>query len=843
MSDVQAVQVAWRVLALAQLREQPLRVLATVAAITLGVALGVAVYLINGAALTQFDQSTRRLIGDAELVIRGPPAGFDESEFIALAHDDSVEIASPMLELKLVLAPVATERPPLRVLGLDPFRAAALQPQLIGALGADITPLFAHDAIVLSRAAADALGVQRLDRLAIIVGGAQQWLRVIDILPGDIYPEPLGIMDIAAAQWTLARLGRINRIDLRLRPGVDPERVRRRLASALPAGVFAVTMPIERGRAGSATRAYRVNLGMLALVALLTGAFLVFSTQWLSVLRRRVALGLLRSLGVTRSQLRLALLAESAAGGALGSLLGVLLGALVAALMLHYLGADLGNRQLSAWGAGLAMHAGPMLGFAFLGIGAACAGGALPAWQAAQRAPALALKAGDAEQDLNRLATGGPGLALLAIGALLAWLPAIGGLPWAGYLAIAALLLGSVLLVPAVTRRLLGAVRPTGHVVPDTALAQLQGSLGSSTVSLAAMIVSFALMVAMAIMVHSFRQSFESWLGKLLPADLQLFAALGGDTSSISASEQTRIAALNGVARAQFQRMQPIYLRADRPAVALIAREVAPDPADSLPLVREARPANGSALPPVWISEAVQDRFGYQPGQQLALPLAARSRPFFIAGVWRDYVHANGALVIRRQDYIAASGDRSATEGALWLQPRVAPAAIEAAIRAALAPNDALELISSPELRERSLRAFDRAFAITYGLEAVAVLIGLAGVSVAASSMALARRAQFGMLRHLGMLRRQVLWMFASEGIALSALAVLYGLLLGALLSLILVYVINRQSFNWSIDLAVPWLQLAGLSAALIAAAAITALWSGRAALSQDPIRAVREDW
>ncbi|HEY5020385.1 MAG TPA: FtsX-like permease family protein, partial [Steroidobacteraceae bacterium] len=382
MIELRAAQVAWRVLTLAQLRERPMRVVATVLAIALGVALGVAVYLINTAALTEFDQSTRRLIGDADLVIRGPTAGFDESVFVALAHDDSVNTASPMLELQLALAPVAADRPALRVLGLDPFRAAALQPQLIAALGADITALFAHDAIVLSRTAADALGLHRYDRLSIVVGGAVKSLRVIDILPGDAYPGPLGIMDIAAAQWTLEQLGRINRIDLRLRPGEDPPLVRRRLANVLPAGVFAVTVPIERGRASSATRAYRVNLGMLALVALLTGAFLVFSTQWLSVLRRRVALGLLRSLGLTRTELRLALLAESAASGVLGSVLGVMLGALIAALMLRYLGADLGNRQLAAIGAGLAIHAGPMLGFALIGTGAACAGGALPAWQA-----------------------------------------------------------------------------------------------------------------------------------------------------------------------------------------------------------------------------------------------------------------------------------------------------------------------------------------------------------------------------------------------------------------------------------------------------------------------------
>jgi putative ABC transport system permease protein len=156
---------------------------------------------------------------------------------------------------------------------------------------------------------------------------------------------------------------------------------------------------------------------------------------------------------------------------------------------------------------------------------------------------------------------------------------------------------------------------------------------------------------------------------------------------------------------------------------------------------------------------------------------------------------------------------------------------------------DALELIGSEQLRERSLVLFDRAFAITYALEGIAVAIGLLGVSVAASSSALARRAQFGMLRHIGMLRRQVLAMLAIEGLIMSTLSVIYGLLLGTALSLILVYVINRQSFNWSIDLAVPWPQLGALSTILITASALTALWSGRAAMSQDAVRAVREDW
>jgi putative ABC transport system permease protein len=259
--------------------------------------------------------------------------------------------------------------------------------------------------------------------------------------------------------------------------------------------------------------------------------------------------------------------------------------------------------------------------------------------------------------------------------------------------------------------------------------------------------------------------------------------------------------------------------------------------------VRAARPPLPPGARPAWISESLQDLYGFQLGERVQIPLGGRMQPLIIAGVWRDYVRAAGAIVISRAAYIDATGDRSASEGSIWRRPQSSAVALEAAIRTALNLGDALELIGSGELRERSLMQFDRTFAITYALEGIAVAIGLAGVGVAASAGALARRTQFGMLRHIGMLRRQLLAMLAIEGALMSTFSVIYGLLLGTALSLILVYVVNRQSFNWSIDLAVPWRQLGALSAALIAASALTALWSGRAATSQAAVRAVREDW
>jgi putative ABC transport system permease protein len=568
----------------------------------------------------------------------------------------------------------------------------------------------------------------------------------------------------------------------------------------------------------------------------------VFSTQSLSVLRRRRSLALLRALGATQSQLRRALLGEGLALGAVGSLLGVILGVLIAAAILKFLTADLGNGQLRAVGASL--RAAPLQLLAFFAVGVAVAGvGAwVPARNAARQPPARALKGGDGDYQSVARVGWRSGLGLLLLGAALAWLPSIGGLPIFGYAAIAALLLGAVLLVPAVTLKGLGLAPRTGHIVLDTAVAQLRENVGLSALSLASIIVSFSLMVAMAIMIHSFRVSFDHWLGKLLPADLQLREPFGNDTAFWSSADQASLAAIPGVSRVEFRRTRQLLLDPTRAPVTLIARGASPaQTAAELPLVQSAQAPREN--PPAWISEALQDLYGYQVGDTIAVPLAGRTRSFIVAGVWRDYARMSGSIVISTQTYEAETGDSAANEGSMWLAPGVEAASVVKLLRARLNNGDAVEITTTAALHERSLQIFDRAFAITYALEAIAVIIGLTGVSFAASSTALARRAEFGMLRHIGMLRRQIIGMLADEGILTSAFGVIYGLALGVALSLVLVYVINRQSFNWSIDLDVPARLLALLSLVLISAAAVTAIVSGRAALSQDAVRAVREDW
>jgi putative ABC transport system permease protein len=213
-----------------------------------------------------------------------------------------------------------------------------------------------------------------------------------------------------------------------------------------------------------------------------------------------------------------------------------------------------------------------------------------------------------------------------------------------------------------------------------------------------------------------------------------------------------------------------------------------------------------------------------------------------VGGVVRDYARQHGAVIIERSDYVALTGDRRVNDGAAWLGAGVTAAAAMDAIRA-LPGGAELDIAAPPEIREVSLRIFDRSFAVTYAMEALAVLVGLFGLSSSLGAIVLARRREFGMLRHLGITRREIRAMLAAEGGLLALLGALAGLAVGSAISLVLVYVVNRQSFSWSIQLHWPFGLLLLLTLVLVALAIVTAILSGREAMGMGPVRAVREDW
>ncbi len=823
-----------------ELLHHPWRNLAALLAVTLGVALAFSVQLINQSALSEFSAAVRAVNGAPDFELRGALGGFDEALYERVARHPQVAIASPVIEIDTYALDATGERVALKIVGLDALVAAPLAPALMPRLaaGADRFAVLAPDAVFLNAQARRRLTG---DRLRVQTPTGSTSLRV----QGEIAAEgaPLAVMDIAGAQTVFGGLGRISRIDVRLRPGADRAAVLRELA--LPPEIRAASPDEAAQRVSNVSRAYRVNLTVLALVALFTGAFLVFSILSLSVAKRQPQLALLGVLGLSGRERLALVLAESALLGALGSVLGLALGTALAALALRLLAGDLGGGYFPGVAPALQFDAGAALVYAGLGVAAAMVGGWLPARDAQRLAPAQALKGLGAGT-----APAGPawlGPALLLAGVLLALLPPIAGIPLAAYLGVACLLLGGIACVPASVALLLKGIAPPRHALTLLAVERARHQRDTATIAVAGVVASLSLAVALTVMVASFRESVAQWLDTVLPADLYVRAAssLGaGDVATLPAAMPGRALQIAGVLHAESQRVVRLQLDAARPPVALIARAL-PDPAKRLPLVGELVDAPPGATA-VYVSEAMVDLYGARPGTTLALPLAGRPR-VFVRGVWRDYARQHGAVAIDAGDYRRLSGDTRINDLALWLAPGADAATIQQGLRALASASGLdgalLEFASSGEIRATSLHIFDRSFAVTYWLQAVAIAIGLFGIAASFSAQVLARRKEFGLLAHLGLTRAQVLAVVAVEGAVWTAAGVLLGLLLGLAVSVVLVKVVNPQSFHWTMDLLLPWARLAALCGAVIVAGTLTAWLAARNAAGRQMALAVKEDW
>ena len=841
-----------RWLLLGEWRAHPVRAVLAIAAIAVGVAMGFAIHLINAAAFNEFSAAIKSLSGQADIQVLGREALFDEAIYPRLAEYEGVALASPVLEVQ---AAVPSAKGALRIVGIDPLRAGYIAPDLLGVPGEGRgSDVLADDTVFLSPAAQTWLDLRDGATLTLRAGTADFSLRVAGPVQAARPGQRIGVMDIGAAQWRFSQLGKLSRVDLKLRDGVNRAEFEARLARELERdfpGRFRIGQPNDsdqESRNNNLSRAYRVNLTVLALVALFTGAFLVFSTQALSVMRRRSQFGLLRVLGVERGQLLRQVLLEGASLGVIGALLGVAAGYVLAALALRFFGGDLGAGYFPGIKPQVVFTPLAAGVFFALGLGVALLGCLAPAWDAARARPAVALKSGNDEAALARLARVWPSLVCLALAALFALAPPVFELPLFGYLAIALLLIGGIGLMPRLAAsvfRLLNRpllTRPAPPPVLALTLSRLANAPGQASIALGGVLASFSLMVAMGIMVASFRVSVDDWMRHILPADLYVRTAAGGSSGALGPDEQAVIKATAGAAQVQFLRTRPVSLAADRPDVVLIARDIdAADPGRLLFLVGPSSPLPRGGRP-AWVSESMLDLYGARVGQAITLPLGGKPAPFFVAGVWRDYANQSGSVVIRLPDYRALTGETAVTDAAIYAGGEAATDRIEKALRA-LPFGPALQLARPGDIRAASLQIFDRSFAVTYLLEAIAIVIGLSGVAATFSAQTLARAREFGMLRHVGVTRGQVLGILACEGGLLTGLGVACGFALGLVISLILVFVVNPQSFHWTMQLHLPWGLLATVAAVLVGASVATALVSGRYALSGGPVRAVREDW
>ena len=826
-------------------RHHPWRTVAAVVAVMLGVALAWSVHVINASALGEFDAAVRAVNGTPDFELRAPAGGFDEMLYARVATNPQVALASPVVEVETAALDAAGARVPLRVLGVDALVAGALAPGVLPhpRRGEERMAFVDPDTVFLNAQAAlrlDPSGTATSVKLQTPHGVSAVRIAGTVAAPG----PALAVMDIAGVQARFERLGRLSRIDVRLAPGADRAAVLRALA--LPAGVRAAAPDEGTQRLANVSRAYRVNLSVLALVALFTGAFLVWSVLALSVAQRQPQVALLGVLGLgARERLGLVLV-ESARRGGLGSALGLALGTGLAALALRVLGGDLGGGYFAGVAPALHLEPAAAAAYGILGIGAAVIGGWQPARAAARLAPAQALKG--LGSGVGRHAPAALGPLLLVGGALLALAPPVLDLPLAAYAAIACLLFGGIACVPmliAAALRLWPAQRSALALV---AVERVRRERHAATVAVAGVVASLSLSVALTVMGGSFRTSMVRWLDAVLPADLYVRAGIAGSEGAVLPDAFVgRAAQVPGVARIETLRVVAVQLDPARPAVALLSRALGADPAARLPLTGPLLPLPEGETA-AYVSEAMVDLYGAKPGTRIDVPLPdGRRAALFVRGVWRDYARQHGAVAIESSDYRRLTGDTRSSDLALWLAPGTTVNDVQSRLRAAAdaAGTDGalLEFAAPAAIRAASLRIFDRSFAVTYWLQAVAIAIGLFGIGASLSAQVLARRKEFGLLAHLGFTRAQVLGVVAAECALATGAGALLGLVLGLAVSVVLVDVVNPQSFHWTMDLAVPWPRLVALCAAVVAAGTVTGWLAARGAATRQAVLAVKEDW
>jgi putative ABC transport system permease protein len=834
------------------LRDQPVKWLIATVSIAVGVGLGFAVHLIHKQALDQFNNGVRQFSGQADLQLLPHSVLLPETILEQLAALPEVAVASPVIDLNVQVQGLDK---PLRWLGLDVFTAAAVTPNFIGQSSGETSdsaqqgeiPLLSTNNVFVSPALNEQLPNEQRTLSTLHNGISQTW-QVAGTVPAAGAGQLLAVADIAAVQWRLGTLGQISRVDLKLQEGVTPASFQKQYGDKFATfGRFET--PAEQGtRGASVSQAYRANLSILAMVALLTGGFLTFSTQMLAVAQRSRQWALLAALGARASALRMQVLFESMCCGLVGGLLGVALGWGLSLAVVSYLGVDLGAGYFQTSQSTVALPLVDTVLFATFGVVATLLGGLSPALQTGQMALHQRLRAGTEEAGLQFANKAHwLGLLLCLVAAACLFIPPYGNIPVGGYLAVAFGLFGGIAMIGIVVR---GLIRPPAQLaqLADLAKSRLASTPNLLAVGLSGVVASFALVVAMHVMIYSFRHSLDNWLTQVLPAPL--YVKLNSASIPVFPdSFQQKVANLPGVELVEFWGQQSIVLDPKRPAVELIARPISLEAAGQrLPMTGNTITEPKAGTLPVWVSEPMTDLYGLQAGSALELQLDQGVRvPTTVMGVWRDYTRQHGAIVLPKaelqQQFNVQFKD---TQGAVWPQKNVAVKDMVARIEQAASTTPVAQKIDFAEpgeIRQLSLDIFDRSFAVTYLLEIAAVVIGLFGVGTTFSAMALQRKREFALLGAMGASPNWILKLIAREALIASAVAALVGLIIGLAFAAILIFVVNPQSFHWTMEWFTPWRDLALMVLVLIAMSSATVTLALRNKLGTRLVEQLKEDW
>ena len=816
--------------------QQPLRTALTVTGVALGVLASVAITAANVEVLRGFEQAVLTVAGTASLEVSAHDLGLDENIIEVIRRTPGVMTASPLIEEAIVLSAGPHVQESVQVYGVDLLAEADQLGFRIESNASEeaLNELMKRDSLYIGRRLSAELNLERGRTVEARVGSRLIRLRVAGVIEGTDRPgsywDRVMIMDVAAAQAVFDMIGRLDRIEIVTAPERTTDDVAIALRAVLPASVV-IQRPAQRTvQVENMVAAFQLNLAVLSWVGLLVGMFLVYNTMSFAVAQRRREIGVYRALGMTERRVAALFLVEAGVFGSVGGAVGALCGLWLARTLVMLVSRTITDLYvpLSANGSSSTFDAQSLSFVAqgvLVGVVVSMAGAIGPSVDASRTVATKALAPGDYEE-AQTIRSGRYvrwSLVLMVAGILCALGPPVRGLPILGYAATLCLLAAFACLSPVCIAALRWSIQRTAQTPA------LSGNLkrmaadhaarhpGRNAVTVSALLVGLAIMIGVVVMVRSFRQTVEAWVNQTVVADLIVAPPswlhgkqVGHASRSLPGSWFPALGAIEGVAAVDTYR--DVQVEVDGHTAALVSRDLRLHAdrgrylmveGDWGSVLRRAAQRGG-----VVVSEVLANRLGLQQGGTVTITTPAGPKTVVVEGVFYDYATDGGKVVMERTLYRRLWNDDRVTVFALYLSPGVDEAQVRRLIGQSLARQDSSMappfIINNGELRREILNIFDRTFVLTYVLEAIAVFVAILGIVNTLVTAVLERRRELATLRAIGASRRQVERLIQWEAVYLGAIGALLGVVAGLVLAWVLIAVINKQSFGWTIRMMVP---------------------------------------
>lgn len=824
-----------------------------VVGILMGVAVVIGVDLANESARMAFDLSTSALTGNASHTISAGSQGFDEQVYIHLRRSGLEVPAAPMVTAYVTSPQLGGET--FQLLGVDPFVEGPFRNHLgSGAslqTGELIPFLTQPGAVLVSDDQLARYGLGLGDHIEIDYGGKIHSGTVVGSLQAsDRFKrralDGMILVDIATAQEMTGKVGRLDRIDLILPEGGDAIQ---KLQSTLPQGVLLLPAAARNGIVREMSQAFRVNLTAMSLLAMVVALFLIYNTMTFSVMQRRPVFGILRSLGVTRREIFWMVVVEALVAGALGGVLGTLVGVVMGRGTVSMVTQTINDLFFVTTVRDIPIAAISLVKGNLLGMVAATLTAAFPAWEATRVSPQSTLSRSGQETSANRaipwIGLGGA-VAILA-GAAILLIPTNSLV--ISFLGTFVAVVGIAMLTPLVTlwimafasRILQGVWRGLGRMAPR----EVVNSISRTSIAVAALMVAVAVTIGVSLMVGSFRATVVTWLDQILHGDIYV-SVPGASVNQPAYALDPRVIPIlenwEGVARVDV--LQTAQVDSPNGPIQISANNNPNDGMEQIYVSSEYPVAEiwgavqgGSVL----VSEPLANRLNLPRHQaELSLYTDRGLHTFPVAGIYYDYASTQGNAILDLDVYRQYWDDPEVSAAAILLDTGMDPEEVSPALRARLAGVQNVLVRPNQALRADTLEIFDRTFAITGALQVMTTVVAFVGVLSAMMSLQLEKQRQLGILRAIGLSGRQLWRLVILETGLMGTVAGVLAMPTGYLLAVILIYIINRRSFGWTLQMQVeagPFLQALAIA---VVASILAGLYPARRILQRKPADAIR---